>query len=67
MRSAYRGPERRTPVRARRILLVLEQPDIEAVDAWAVPAGLPSRSDALRALVRRGLKAERAAEKRRKA
>ena len=60
MPTAYKHAERRAPVRARRrIMVVLDDSDIAAVDRWAIPAGEPTRSAALRTLIRRGLKAVR--------
>jgi hypothetical protein len=63
-RSAY-GTGRRTNVRARRILVVLDPDEFEESDRWAIGAGEPTRAAALRTLLARGLKsAKRASGKR---
>jgi hypothetical protein len=60
MTTAYKRAERPAPVRGRRrIMVALDETDIAAVDRWAIPAGEPTRSAALRTLIRRSLKAVR--------
>lgn len=41
-----------------RVVLLMPESEVRAVDAWAVPAGQPSRTAAIRHLVARGLETE---------
>lgn len=59
MHSVYRAARREKARVWRRILVNLEPAEIDAVDAWAVPAGQTSRSEALRMLIQAGLVALR--------
>jgi hypothetical protein len=56
MRSAYRAESGADVRSSRRVLVVLHDEDISAVDAWAIGARMPTRSEALRTLIMRGLK-----------
>lgn len=40
-----------------RVVVLLPKEETEAVDAWGVPAGMPSRTAAIRHLIRKGLEA----------
>ena len=42
----------------RRIIVELEEELVGEVDAWAVPKGIPSRSQAIRELLATGLEAK---------
>lgn len=40
-----------------RVVLMMSDDDLGALDGWAIPAGLPSRSEAIRTLIRKGIEA----------
>ncbi|PRD42130.1 hypothetical protein C5748_18450 [Phyllobacterium phragmitis] len=40
-----------------RIVFHLPAEEVEALDAWGVPAGMPSRAETIRTLLRKGLEA----------
>ena len=44
-----RGPK------ASRLVVALPDEEIRAIDAWGIPAGMESRTHAVRALIRKGL------------
>lgn len=59
-RALYRPPQ------GERVVLNLPKEELEAVDGWGVPAGMPSRTATIRELLKRGLEAvahERASPK----
>ncbi len=43
-----------------RLVFQLQQEDVEAIDAWGIPAGMTSRADCLRVLIRKGLECVKA-------
>lgn len=45
----------------RRVVVIMTEAEVDALDGWGVPSGMPSRSAAIRELIRRGL--EGASEK----
>lgn len=51
-RAINREPEKR-------LMLVMRESDVHDIDAWAIPNGIPSRSEALRILIQKGLEAAR--------
>lgn len=40
-----------------RIIMVLPKQEVDAIDAWGGPAGMPSRTSAVRHLIQKGLEA----------
>lgn len=50
-RALYRPPK------GERVVLNLPKEELEAVDGWGVPAGMPSRTAAIRELLKKGLEA----------
>jgi len=38
-----------------RVVVVMPKEEADAIDAWGVPAGMPSRTSAVRFLVKKGL------------
>jgi metal-responsive CopG/Arc/MetJ family transcriptional regulator len=50
---------------AQRVVVVMPKDEAEAVDEWGIPAGMPSRTSAVRFLLRKGLEAIKAQENRR--
>lgn len=55
-RSANRDVER--------VVVMMPREETAAIDGWAVPAGMPSRTSAVRHLLRKGLEAMRAEQDR---
>ena len=53
-RDAYRRPQSERP---ERVVVMMNKADLEAMDAWGVPAGMPSRAATIRTLIQRGLEA----------
>ncbi len=47
-----------------RVVVVMPKDEAEAVDQWGIPAGMPSRTSAVRYLLQKGLEAVRATENR---
>lgn len=56
MATAYRQSFRQGKQRVR-VVIEMPKEEVEAVDRWGVPAGMPSRNAALRRLLQEGLKA----------
>jgi hypothetical protein len=50
-----------------RIVLQMPKAETEAVDSWGIPAGMPSRTSAMRYLLKQGLEAVKAKENRQSA
>ena len=42
-------------VSAERIVFLLPKAELQRIDGWAIPAGIPNRSEAIRLLLRSGL------------
>lgn len=55
MVTAYRQGSRQGKQRVR-VVIEMPKEEVEAVDRWGVPAGMPSRNAALRRLLQEGLK-----------
>lgn len=53
-RSFHNSYERSAP--KMRLVIFLSEEDVKSVDEWGVSNGATSRSDAIRSLVKRGLK-----------
>ena len=49
---------------ASRVVVIMPKEETDAVDNWGVPAGMTSRTSAIRFLLRKGLEAVRAEETR---
>lgn len=45
-----------------RVVVLMPKSEIEAIDGWGLPAGMESRSAAIRALIKAGLAAEKSRE-----
>lgn len=45
-----------------RIVFLLPKAELEALDRWAIPAGIPNRSEAIRQLLRTGIASQEEAE-----
>lgn len=54
--SIYRRSKYDNPYR---LVVVLEKEDINRIDEWAAPANMPSRNEAIKTLVKKGLEAAR--------
>lgn len=54
MSDAYRQA-REQRARHKRVVLLMPEDEIEAIDRWGVPIGMDSRTAAIRELVKRGL------------
>ena len=50
-----------------RVLVMMPKNEADAVDSWAVPAGMPSRTSAIRYLLRKGLETIQAEQNRQSA
>ena len=53
-RDAYRKTQAEKP---ERVVVMMNKADLDAMDAWGVPAGMPSRAATIRTLIQRGLEA----------
>lgn len=40
---------------ARRVVVLMPKDEADAIDGWGIPAGMPSRTSAIRFLLRKGL------------
>ncbi|MBU8540813.1 hypothetical protein [Falsiroseomonas tokyonensis] len=40
-----------------RVIIAMPEAEVEAIDRWGVPAGMPSRTAAIRTLLQEGLRA----------
>jgi metal-responsive CopG/Arc/MetJ family transcriptional regulator len=58
------GYRRAPPGGSQRVVLQMPKAEAEAVDNWGIPAGMPSRSSAVRYLLRQGLEAVKVKENR---
>lgn len=50
-----------------RVVVVMPKNETDAVDDWGIPAGMPSRTSAVRFLLKKGLDAVKAQENRQSA
>jgi metal-responsive CopG/Arc/MetJ family transcriptional regulator len=55
---------RRTDDERLRVVVVMPKDEADAIDEWGVPAGMASRTSAIRFLLRQGLEAVRAKDHR---
>ncbi|MGE7415434.1 hypothetical protein [Methylobacterium tarhaniae] len=56
MKSPYKRARLRDGV-VHRVVIEMPKEEVDAVDKWGVPAGMESRTAAVRALLRKGLEA----------
>lgn len=48
-----------TQARSARVVVLMSIDDVKEIDSWGVPAGMPSRGAAVRALIKKGLEADK--------
>jgi len=54
---AYKRSYRTGKEKPERVVILLPREELERIDGWGVPAGMPSRSVTIRKLVEKGLAA----------
>lgn len=59
--KGYRG---NTAGECLRVVVLMPQDEADAVDGWGIPAGMPSRTAAVRYLLKKGLETVKAKENR---
>ena len=52
---------------AQRVVILMPKEEADAIDGWGIPAGMPSRTSAVRFLLKKGLEIVKAQENRQSA